>query len=200
VEVISWRKPFTVLLAWESEMTLPDLPRLRRPAACLLFAVFVALAVACGKCGTSSRSIGTVKVNEDLAFKDSTWVVVEVKDLGKTLKPTEPDDEEKKTDARFILVRFKVTNTGKNAVWVGDDPNLVDDQERNFVTLTEQKPYLPKGARTLEDEDQIPAGITREFYALYEVPLDAKGLRLKAGSFKERRGRPQQEGFIDLGQ
>jgi hypothetical protein len=178
---------------------LPHVPRVRRLATCLLFAAFVALALACGKGGTSTKIVGTVKVNEALVFKDSTWVVVEAKDVGKVLKPTVPGEEELKADGRFILVRFKVTNTGKKVVWAGGDPDLVDDRERTFGTLVEQKPYLPRGAKTLEDEDQIPAGITREFHALYEVPLDAKGLRLKAGSFTERRGRPQQEGFVDLG-
>jgi hypothetical protein len=180
---------------------LPSVPRCRRLAACLLFVVFVALAVACGKGGISSKLVGTVKVNESLIFNDSTWVVVEAKDVGKVLKPTEAGEEELKADGRFIHVRFKVTNTGKKVVFLGDDPELVDDKEREFTTLGDnQKAYLPKGAKTLGevDSDQIPAGITREFHALYEVPADAKGLRLKAASFAEKKRR-QQEGFIDLG-
>src|SRR5262249_3144649 len=168
---------------------LRHVPRFHRLATCLLFVAFVALALACGKGGTSLRSIGTVKVNEPLVFKDSTWVVVEVKDLGKVLKENEPDEPEKKADGRFILVRYKVTNTGKQVVWLGDDPEVVDDTKREFKTPGDnQKLYLPKGAKTMgeEESDQIPAGITREFHALYEVPTDAKGLRLKAASFAER--------------
>jgi len=140
-------------------------------------------------------------MNEPLAFNDSTWVVVEAKDLGKVLKATEPGDEDRKADGRFILVRFKISNTGKQVVLLGDDPPLIDDRDRTFETLGDrQKQYLPKGAKTLgeQDSDQIPAGITREFHAIYEVPTDARGLRLKAASFAERRRR-QQEGLIELG-
>jgi hypothetical protein len=93
-----------------------------------------------------------------------------------------------------------VSNIGKKAVWLGDDPSLLDDKERQFETLGEQKDYLPRGAKTLgeEESDQIPAGMTREFHALYEVPADARGLRLRAESFAENQRRAQ-EGFIDLG-
>lgn len=180
--------------------------RLRRLAVCPLLLTFVALAVACSGGGASGgKNVGTVKVNEELVFPESKWVVVEVKDLGKTLKPTNPDDApEKKTEGRFIHVRYKVTNTGtRKDIELGwEDPKLVGDSaEYRALEDDEQKAYLPKWSKTMAEEDSthIPAGQTREFHALYDVPPTAKGLRLKAESFKERRGRPVKEGYIDLG-
>jgi hypothetical protein len=176
-------------------------PRLRRLAGCLLLAAFVAVALACA--GAKPKNVGTVKVNEELVFPESKWVVVEAKDLGKVIKATNPDDAgEKKTEGRFILVRYKVTNTGRKEIELGwEDPKVVDDS-REFRSLgDEQRDFLPKFAKTMSDEESthIPAGMTREFHALYEVPADAKGLRLMAESFKERRGRPVNEGYVELG-
>jgi hypothetical protein len=180
----------------------PHVPGFRRLARAVSLVAVVAIALACGG-GGRSKGIGTVKVNEKLVFNnDSTWVVLEAKDLGKELKPTDPDDKPRKTEGRFIQVRYKITNTGKQVVWLDDsDPPLVDDRDRTFESMGDaQKQFLPKDAKTLSEQesDQIPAGLTREFYALYEVPADAKGLRLKAESFPEKRRRAQ-EGFIDLG-
>jgi hypothetical protein len=178
-------------------------PRFPSIAGRLSLIAFVAVALACagGGGGNNSKALRTVKLHESLVFNDSTWVVVEAKDLGKVIKATEPGDEELKADGRFIYVRFKIANTGKRVVWLGDDPELTDNRDRTFQTLGDrQKQYLPRGAKTLgePDSDQIPAGITREFHAIYEVPADARGLRLKAASFAEKKRR-QQEGLIDLG-
>ena len=142
-------------------------------------------------------------MNEELVFPESKWVVVEAKNLGNTIKATNPTDpREKKTEGRFILVRYKVTNKGTKEIQLGwEDPKIVDES-REFKTLgEEQMDFLPRFAKTMSDEDSthIPAGQTREFHALYEVPADAKGLRLMAESFKERRGRPVNEGYIELG-
>src|SRR5262249_44508098 len=107
----------------------PHVPRLRRLAGCLLLVTFIAVVLACGGGGSLSKKVGSVKRNETLVFNDSTWVVLEAKDLGKVLKPTEAGDEERKTEGRFILVRYKITNTSKKVVWLPEaDPPLVDDK------------------------------------------------------------------------
>src|SRR5262245_56539637 len=79
----------------ESQPMSPHLPRARRLAACLLVVTFVALALACGSTSLKPKAVGTVKVNEELVFNDSTWVVLEARDLGKVLKSNDPDELDK---------------------------------------------------------------------------------------------------------
>jgi hypothetical protein len=111
---------FLPLLHRELHSMFPSVARLRRLAWCLGLILFVALALACGGRigGGRPKVVGTVKLNEEMVFHDSKWVVVEARDVGKSLKATDPEAEvkERKTDGRFLLVRYKVSNIGKKAV------------------------------------------------------------------------------------
>jgi hypothetical protein len=165
-----------------------------RLASSLLLVLLTAVFLACGGIGDKPVAVSTVKLNEELVFNHSTWVVLEAKELGQVLKATDSRGPDKKTDGRFIRVRFKVSNTEKEAESLGNDPVLVSDRGEKFDSLGDQKLYLPRDARTVgeTDSDPLPAATTREFYALYDVPAGAKALRLNHRRF-------QQEGFVELG-
>lgn len=168
----------------------------RRLAWCLPFA-FAAVALACAG---GPATVPPVKGNEELKLHDSVWAVIEAKDLGQLLRSTEGDAPELRTQGRYVLVRYAVRNPGRRRIDLDGDPQLIDGRQRFFDPIGNQEAYLPKGAVTMGDveSDQIPAGLTKEFHALYEVPADARGLRLEAKSFTERFGR-EQTGHIELG-
>jgi hypothetical protein len=167
--------------------------RFHRLPAHLPLAILALVVLACGGIGDKPVIISTAKLDEKLVFNDSTWVVLAAKDLGKSLKPADPADGDRTTDGRFLLVRYRVSNTSKQELLLGNPPVLQDERDRTFGTLSEQERYLPKEAGVDESSDRIPVGMAREFRALYEVPADAKGLRLHMREF-------QQAGFVELGQ
>jgi hypothetical protein len=178
---------------------------LRRLSTCLMLAIFVAFAVACGKGSARKQKVlPTVKVNEELRFQDSTWTAVEVKDLGKTMKATDGSDDVQKTDGRFVLVRFKVSNPGTSILYVaGFDPDLLDARDRTYERLGDDyRAFFPQGAVLLQDFDpaKIKAGQSAEYTALYEVPADATGLKMRCYSpADDARGEPLEMGYVDLG-
>jgi hypothetical protein len=160
--------------------------------AALLLVGFGALVIACGGIGDKPVTTRTVKLNEKLVFNDCTWVALEARDMGKSLQPTDPNAQAKATDGRFIFVRFTVSNTSKQGLSLGNPPVLMDNQGRTFDPLDEPELYLPKDVRTDDISEEIPVGGTHQFLAFYEVPADAKGLRLNKRLF-------QEEGFVELG-
>jgi hypothetical protein len=161
------------------------------PAALALLG-FIASVIACGGIGDKPVTTSTVKLNEKLVFNDCAWVVLEAREMGKSLKPTDFKDQDKTTGGRFIFVRFTVSNTSKQGLSLGNPPVLMDNQDRTFGPLDEPERYLPKDVRTDDISGEIPVGGTHQFLAFYEVADDAKGLRLNKRLF-------QEEGFVDLG-
>lgn len=117
------------------------------------------------------------KIGETVTFKDSIWTVVSAKLAGKTLRAKseflEPAHSE---DGKFVIVRFKVKNLTKSEERIIDHPKLRDAQGREFETFDGQDSYIPNGAKTMMME-ALPSTMTREFWAIYEVPADATGLK-----------------------
>src|ERR1700690_4471212 len=67
-----------------------------------------------GSSSSGGGTTGTGKIGETIVLDDAEWVVVDAKDVGKTIKSnSEFTQEDKKTDVRFIQVHFKITNKGK---------------------------------------------------------------------------------------
>jgi hypothetical protein len=169
-----------------------DFSRRSRMAATFSLLGLIALVIACGGIGDKPVTTSTVKLNEKLVFNDCTWVVLEARDLGKALKPTDPKGQDKTTNGRFLFVRFTVSNTSKQGLSLGNPPMLMDHQDRTFGPLDEPERYLPKDLRTDDILGEIPVGGTHQFLAIYEAPAEAQGLRLNKRLF-------QEEGFVELG-
>ncbi len=129
------------------------------------------------------------KTGDKVEFDDATWVVVSAKDAGKELPEGEGWKKgmigTAKTDGRFILVKVKVTNKGKAEAPKLDfsHPKIVDDQSREFGRYKNDWERFPPDSKMLE-KDAIPVGMTREFPMAFEVPADAKGLKLKVMSLQ----------------
>jgi len=158
----------------------------------------LAAVLACGKGkGDSSgggSSASTAKMGETVTFDDSDWIVVDAKDLGKSVKSNMDETDVKKTDGKFVQVHFKVTNKGKKEEMVLDPPKVLDDKGREFGPVDMQSFYVPKDAKTLA-LDSLPPSMQREYYTIIEVPADAKTLKFELhglGLFGDKKN-------VDLG-
>lgn len=115
-----------------------------------------------------------VKIGDKIDFDDASWVVTEVKDMGKKLearfiKPAT-------TEGRFVMVKFKLTNLAKKEVRMGEPPKIVDGAGREFGNFNRQAGYLPRElGRSFE---ALQPDVTKEFGAIYELPADATKLEL----------------------
>jgi hypothetical protein len=142
------------------------------------------------------RPVGpqALKMGEEILFDDSTWTVLDAVDMGRVLKSNNMLKKDAVTNGRFIRVHYRVLNRTKKEARFIDLPKLIDSQGREFNQYDEQAFYIPEGAKTIALE-ALPASIPKEFYAIYEVPADARQPRFEAKSldfFPEKK-------LVDLG-
>ncbi|MFO0566953.1 MAG: hypothetical protein U0263_14900 [Polyangiaceae bacterium] len=126
------------------------------------------------------------KLGEVVKFDDSQWEVVSATAIGNAIQGFAGD---KKTSGKFVKVDFKVTNTSKQDETILDHPKVFDSQGREFKVLDDQALYIhePEQPLTLES---LPPSMMKRFTAIYELPLDAKGLSFEAralSAFGDRR-------------
>lgn len=160
----------------------------------LALVLVVLTAASCAKRAPEAAAMKNGRVGEPVKLDDSTWIVVGAKDLGKQVEPNTSFAEAKETSGRFILVRFKVTNTRKKPESILEPPKLVDDQSRETDRFGSEALYVPPKSATLGIELLEP-GIEKEYATLFDAPADAKGLKLQVrglGLLGERR-------LVDLG-
>jgi hypothetical protein len=89
-----------------------------------------------------------------------------------------PRVEGAKTSGRVILVTFKVVNGGTRESDRAVAPTILDGNGREFKCWAEESDWLSDDTRTIDNE-RVPAGIPREYSALYEVAPDSTSLRLR---------------------
>jgi hypothetical protein len=146
-------------------------------------ALFALFAIGSGKSKGGSGAAGTTgAIGTPLTVEEAEWLVLDVEDKGKTMKPSSEFGEEAKTDGRFIQVHFKIKNTGNKPGTLIELPKLTDSSNREFNPYDKQYSYLPKGAQQAI-LDTIQPSMQREYYEIFEVPADAKNLKLKIASF-----------------
>ncbi|MFD0895441.1 hypothetical protein KBB96_20105 [Luteolibacter ambystomatis] len=137
-------------------------------------ALLAALVGASGK-NKTERPVETFQIGDTVTFEDdSQWQVLEAKSLGSVLKGTNMLAETKRTDGKFLYVRYKITNTKNREERILDTPKLRDSKGREFEHLDGASLYLEDGENTLTLE-QLTSGMSKSFSALYEVPSDASG-------------------------
>lgn len=120
------------------------------------------------------------KLGDKVSFEDSEWTVLKAEDLGSEVKSNNQFQEGLKSDgAKYIRVSFKVKNLTKKEERVMDHPKLKDSQDREFGTVDSMMFFIPKGKKTMTLE-AVPSSLEKEFWAVYEVPKDSKGLMFMA--------------------
>jgi len=120
-----------------------------------------------------------LKVGDEVRFGDSVWTVLQAQNKGNFLQSNTEFIENVRTNGKFIMVHFRITNLGTREERFLTPINLIDSKGREFTDYDNQLFFIPEGAKTLTFE-AIPAGLPRQFYAIYEVPADASGFRFQA--------------------
>ncbi len=133
-------------------------------------------------------------VGDTVKFKDSEWVVIEARDLGQKLGGgvfTKP----KATEGKFIYIRFKVTNTTNKEETILFTPGIQDSKGRRYEEMDDTEFYLKDNEKSMTME-QLPASLPKTFSCIFEVPIDATGIKFLARDFAAFG---KQEKAISLG-
>ena len=128
--------------------------------------------------GGSGSSGGSGKLGEAIKLDESTWTVIEAKDLGKDLKATSEFGEAKKTTGKFLQIHYKVTNNGKKQETLLETPKVLDKGGREFGHVEMESDYIPKGSKAAILETLQPS-MEKDFYTVIEIPADASGLKVQ---------------------
>lgn len=119
-------------------------------------------------------------IGDTVTLSDSTWSVLIAKDLGPIVKSDNQFVEDLKSEgAKYVAVAFKVTNLGSKEERIWGHPKVRDRLGREFDVHDRTAFFLPKGKKTMQLE-AVPAGLPKEFWAIYEVPATATGLQFLA--------------------
>jgi len=149
--------------------------------------------------GTSTKQVSkdqedtpkTVKQNEDLQVGDVKWKVIKARtadqltDYSGAVKPA----------GKFLVVNVTVENMGKDMKTV-TGLKVVDDKDREFTSYSKSCSLQNLGAESLYVLSNINPNVPLTFADVYEIPADAKGLKLKVGDLSVLGN---DEGLIDLG-
>ena len=122
-----------------------------------------------------------MSIGETIKFNDSEWTVLSARIIGSKAKSNNPYAKDATTDGQFIIVQYQVKNIAKKTDVIFETPVLMDLEQREFSEYSHQEYYLPDNAKTIIME-QLTPGMTKKFYAMYEVPSDSKNLKFRARS------------------
>jgi hypothetical protein len=119
-------------------------------------------------------------IGDTVTLSDSQWTVMAAKNLGPHVKSGNQFVEDLKSEgAAYIGVVFKVTNLGTKEERIFGHPKLRDGLGREYSAHDRATVFLPKGKHSMQLE-AVPAGLPKEFWAIYEVPANATGLHFMA--------------------
>lgn len=126
---------------------------------------------------TETQETKTYKIGESATIGKTGWKVLEVKDLGQTLKSDNEFIEPKQTSGRFIKIRFSVKN-------LDDSPHsisglaLIDSKDKKYDPYTESSGFIPDNEDIFIAE-QLNPNIEKNLQVIYEVPKDSAGLKIR---------------------
>jgi TPR repeat protein len=123
---------------------------------------------------------------------DSEWVILTATYEGSRLPTVNPRREDAITNGRFVMISYKVTNQMKEEGKI-QSPVLADKDGRVFSELSEQGKYRTKDYISEEkmvhiSEQKLSPGVPYEFWALYELPVDAKGVHVQIRPISSSQG------------
>ncbi len=129
------------------------------------------------------RRADVVRIDKRVIFADCEWIIIEARDAGKKLSSnSEYNEETKKTDGRFILVHYKLTNLTKTDQMMLDRPKITDEKERAFDPVDMESFYVPAHAKAI-GLDVLSPSEPKEYWTVIEVPADAERLRFRLHGF-----------------
>lgn len=146
----------------------------------------------------SAASVTTpkvVKIGDPVAFPDdSTWTVVSAINRGQVL-PRNADTEARKTTGTWVSVALRLKNERKFTASLRE-PVLLDATGRKFEALYDSTAWTGDERRM---RGELAPGLQKDFLVIYEVPTDAKGLKIRFPAFAPSllKGKPT-EGDVDL--
>jgi hypothetical protein len=143
----------------------------QRRSVLLSFIVLLLALLAC-----KSKPANDPKLGDKVNFDDSQWQVVKADIVGNNIQGFTGN---KKTSGKFLKVEFTVMNTSKQDESILAHPKVYDDQGREFGPLDDQSLYMSENETSMTLES-LPPSIMKRFWAIYELPAGAKGLRFEA--------------------
>lgn len=155
----------------------------------------------------SSQDIDSKENKKDIIFSDDkkgvqvgnvAWLVAMAENKGNILKAIESKskikDKEASQDAKYIGVLFSVMNLGKEMKSL-TVPSVVDDQGRIYSPSSDTFDWILDEYEIVGFTNINPS-IKKTYYSIYEIPNEAKGLKLKVGDLKISENK---EAEIELG-
>jgi hypothetical protein len=133
-------------------------------------------------------------IGDKVKMNDSEWEVVSAKELGNVLGGGDFVDA-KRSEGKFIYVRYKVTNNTSEEQQVLFTPSVRDSKGRKFEEMDDLEMYLGENETGMTME-QLPSGLPKSFSAIFEVPSDASGFLFMTRDFEAFQ---KQEKGIRLG-
>ena len=88
----------------------------------------------------------------------------------------------KMTNGRFVQVTVEVKNLSKEMVSAGS-LRITDDKGREFISSSETSEWVPE-EEDMYILDNLNPNISSSFTEIYEIPMDATGLKLKVGDLE----------------
>lgn len=118
-------------------------------------------------------------LGQDVFVGSARWKVLEAQDLGNILPSNDGSSEPLTTSERFIRVRIEVENTGSEPLTFSD-VILVDAQGSSFQDASDALfNFVPDQERCILE--QLDPNLSRVCTTIFEVPLDATGLKVQVG-------------------
>lgn len=174
---------FVLAMVLIFDPTLTSSPRAESALAAATDSALVSV-----KPGSPSLQTTTARVG------DAEWKILAFYDLGRSAKSNNMFQKDASTGGRFVEVAFEITSSLREPDRIFRQPRLRDERGRFFEHVDSQAFYVPEGKQTLTGTS-LPPGVTKEFWAVYEVAADSARFDFEARSMTAF-GEP---GWLDIG-
>jgi len=118
---------------------------------------------------------GQAKIGDAVRFDDSTWVVMEVRELGATLAPNDAGTGAPVRTAaagRFVAVRYEVESRLSDEAPLRDKPRLADAAGKETAPLDVEALYVPEQGSAMGVES-LPAHGKKRFWTVFDADRGA---------------------------